>query len=502
MSNVPPDLDTSGIDTRRTCNNVNEFLNAIRNARPGHEIILKNKDDSYTVSSGDTSFSIQGTSTKPIIIRAEDVGRVTLSGSKGWNFSRCHHVTWYGFKHRHSAGGAIVFTGGEHNRFARCDVQLSGNNHENWLRIVNTKFFRCDHNSFHDHKVEGAFLELRYTANNAEGEGPIVEYNQFADKESDGTNEEGKPDGGEAVRAGQSDNSKRFFRATFRYNYFTNCKGDGEIVTNKSCGNTYYHNSWIKNDGSLSLRHGSDTRVEANYFKASGLRIGGANNIIACNHFTENSNDDDARYPIVIMNGNCVTPPGQKGAGETHSFYELVKDNKIVLNTIENGTGTADQCVRWGWRDFSDNERKKPENNIFSGNIVKARNGTLFAFEAHNSASEAAGALGNTFSNNIFHATDNAGYGELNTSQATRINPGLTEGTDGVYRITNTSSTAFGKVSRDSTPFSAWVKEDIDGHEIIGRTDAGCDFFINTAPIKKAITPDDVGPEFFGTVIT
>jgi hypothetical protein len=72
------DQDTSALQkTKRIYTDIDEFLSAVKNAQAGDLIILAN--GSYPVNSNkNISFSRKGDQDRPIIVRAQDVGEVTL----------------------------------------------------------------------------------------------------------------------------------------------------------------------------------------------------------------------------------------------------------------------------------------------------------------------------------------------------------------------------------------------------------------------------------------
>ena len=258
---------------------------------------------------------------------------------------------------------------------------------------------KVDHCYFHNKETKGNFCNVAFDSDNKVEQGPLFEYNYFLHQDLGlHVPEKDYGDaGGEAVKMGDSHQCRTYFRAIFRYNYLEQCNGDGEVVTNKSSGNIYYNNSLIDNNGTLTLRHGDSTAVLGNYFEACGLRVGGADNLIANNHFTRNSNSSQARRPLVIMNGN-VERPEEQGAN-----YERVVNNDIILNTLANGTGMASTIVYWGFKD----KDLKPTGNRFKGNIITGQNGRLLEFD------NGAKASGNTITDNIAFITGTATPGDL-----------------------------------------------------------------------------------------
>ena len=199
---------------------IDDFLEAVNDAQEGDEIILAN--GSYDVSSNkDTKFSDRkGTATKPIIVRAQEVGKVILEGRAGYKFENCKFFTWYGFNHRHevSGGDNISFQGGSNNRFSRCEVKLNdkgskkkGERKSHWLQISDCKAMRVDHCFFHDKPSEGQFCNVKYRSDNKHGDGPLFEYNYFLHQDYDEIVEKddnGDPKigdaGGEAIQMGDS----------------------------------------------------------------------------------------------------------------------------------------------------------------------------------------------------------------------------------------------------------------------------------------------------------
>ncbi len=188
----------------------------------------------------------------------------------------------------------ISFVDGNNNRFARCEVNLEDKNNgkRHWLRISNCKAIKVDLCHFHHKKSEGQICSVFLPEDDEAGMGPLFEYNYFQHQDFDEHLPPGKGQGdagGEAIQMGHSSHARRFYRAVVRYNNFEECNGDGEIVSNKSCGNSNYNNTYTDCNGSLTLRHGHSIAVIDSYFKGCGLRIGGADNLIANNHIKDNS---------------------------------------------------------------------------------------------------------------------------------------------------------------------------------------------------------------------
>jgi hypothetical protein len=362
---------------------------------------------------------------------------------------------------------------------------------------------KVDHCFFHDKPSEGQFCNVKYRSDNKHGEGPLFEYNYFLHQDYDEIVEKddnGDPKigdaGGEAIQMGDSKLCRFYFRAIVRYNYFEECNGDGEMITNKSSGNIYYNNSFTNTLGTMTLRHGDSTAILGNYFEACGLRVGGAKNLTANNHFTKNSTNVPQRRPLVISTGDFELDPEKPREQQQGAHWERVINNNIILNTFANGDGRADSIVLWGRKEGS----KLPTGNKFKGNIITAKNGKLLEIPEGviiNGKIKEDGKekeIRNEISDNIGWAMGNAKKGDLSSEMVkTDMDPQLTEDTDGIYRLQSGSPA---RNNFQGTPFRELTTMDIDGEERGPNTDPGCDQFstASTKP-KRRITTADVGPK-------
>jgi poly(beta-D-mannuronate) lyase len=91
-------------------------------------------------------------------------------------------------------------------------------------------------------------------------------------------------------------------------NYFHECDGEAEIISNKSCENVYHHNVFDRCSGALTLRHGHRCLVDGNVFLGrrkggtGGIRIIGQDHSVTNNYF-EGLRGDAERAAICMMNG-------------------------------------------------------------------------------------------------------------------------------------------------------------------------------------------------------
>ena len=76
--------------------------------------------------------------------------------------------------------------------------------------------------------------------------------------------------GGETIRVGTSTDSPSNSNTVVENNWFEQCDGEVEIVSNKSGGNLYRGNVFFESRGSMVLRHGHGNVVERNVFLGNG----------------------------------------------------------------------------------------------------------------------------------------------------------------------------------------------------------------------------------------
>lgn len=102
----------------------------------------------------------------------------------------------------------------------------------------------------------------------------------------------------EPIRIGLSTQADRISRSLVEYCYFTQCNGDGELISSKARQNVYRFNTFEDNPkAELVLRHGSEAIVYGNFFLngKGGIRVReGQNHYIYNNYFHEL--DDRAIY--------------------------------------------------------------------------------------------------------------------------------------------------------------------------------------------------------------
>ena len=155
----------------------------------------------------------------------------------------------------------------------------------------------------------------------------------------------------EPIRIGLSTQADRISRSLVEYCYFTQCNGDGELISSKASQNVYRFNTFENNPkAELVLRHGSEAIVYGNFFLngKGGVRVReGQNHYIYNNYFFEI--DDRAIY----LQNEASDPLDNINIG----FNTIVDCSEVILG----GDGS-----------------NKPTNVTFANNIFADPDNRLF----------------------------------------------------------------------------------------------------------------------------
>lgn len=251
---------------------------------------------------------LAGTSEAPIRIHARTTGQVVFTGATEFRLSG-QHVIVSGLVFRDTNGASDVVqlrTHSErhahHCRITDCvfeqTVGAEAGTESRWLSVYGTEN-RIDHCYFGGKKSRGPTFVVWVSP---AVENHLIDHNHFGPRPELGRN------GGETIRIGTSQTSELNCRTTVEDNYFFQCDGEAEIISNKSCENVYHHNVFDRCAGALTLRHGHRCQVDANVFLGKkkrgtgGVRIIGQEHSVTNNYF-EGLRGDAERAAICMMNG-------------------------------------------------------------------------------------------------------------------------------------------------------------------------------------------------------
>lgn len=283
-----------------------ELLAAAATATAGDIIVIE--DGEYT--NLQLAWNAQGTSEDPIVLRARNVGKAEFTGvcqiRLNGNYCVLDGLSFLNGEPS-SAVGAIDVRG-SYCRVTNCSIVHfngdSGYLNTDWIGIHGSHN-RVDHCHFEGKNGVGPLLVV-WRANDSPNYHQI-DHNVFKEYTNGGGN------GFETVRIGTSTHSLSSSYTTVEYNYFESCDGEAEIISNKSCHNTYRGNTFYECYGALTLRHGNTCVVEDNVFLtngksgAFGIRVIDRDHIVRNNYIEGQRGSSSFRGGIVLS--THVTDP-------------------------------------------------------------------------------------------------------------------------------------------------------------------------------------------------
>ncbi|MFF0483135.1 chondroitinase-B domain-containing protein [Streptomyces sp. NPDC004435] len=438
-----------------TVTSIAALQSAIDSAVPGDRVVLA--DGAYTVpSSGIRVSGKHGTTSAPITIVSASRGGAVLSGSVSFVLSGSSNITISGFAFRQTTTLAVP-ADCPRIRLTRNDFKLADSAGLDWVTVRGDDA-KIDRNYFHHRSSQGIFLVVDGPGTTAMAQRTHIFRNYFADHSYTGAN------GGEAIRLGVSHRALSTADAVVEYNLFERCDGDPEAISVKSSGNTIRYNTLRDGKGGIVLRHGNATTVEGNHVLggANGVRLYGNDHLVVNNHISGTTSRG-----IVIGSGTVR----DHHAGETteqRRGNDACDRAVIAHNTLVGNSATLS----------GEDRTYEPRDVVVADNILVAGGGTLVNLGA---------ATGFTWQGNILWGS--AADGTIPSGGFRRVDPLLRKDADGVHRLTAGSPAVDA-----ATLASLTVAEDADGHTRTGARDVGADEYTTLAPVRRPLTPSDVGP--------
>jgi poly(beta-D-mannuronate) lyase len=456
---------SSALSTDYKVTSVQEIKDALKNIQPGDNIILANG----TWTDASIVFEGKGTAEKPITLKSETAGQVILNGSSDLKIAGDYLIV-----------DGLIFNGGFTQDKAIIEFRKGSKTQSNYSRLTNTAIVdynpsnrdtsyhwvslygtrnRVDHCYFRNKTNHGCLLVVWL---GGKPNHHLIDSNYFGYRPEFGRN------GAETIRIGDSNWSMSDSYTTVECNYFEECNGEREIISNKSCNNIYRYNTFIACQGALTLRHGNNCTVEGNYFfgrevkRTGGIRVIGENHRVINNYLAE-LRGDGSFSTISLMNGVPKSPLNR---------YFQVKNALIAFNTLVNNKSGIEIGVG------ADNELSlSPTGCVIANNIVVGTNAPLVM--------EISKPENFKWDGNIFYGAD---PGIKLEEGITQVDPKLKLGLDSLYRPQR-DSPAIG-AAKGSYDF---VKEDFDGQRRPQKKDVGCDQSSDKPINRRSILPVDTG---------
>ncbi|MFG3040495.1 polysaccharide lyase 6 family protein [Streptomyces sp. NPDC048330] len=425
---------------------------AIDRAVPGDRIVLA--DGTYTVPSGG-AIDLSGRSGLTIVSQSR--GGAVLRGPRSFVLDGASAVTVSGFSLRQS-GTLTIPADSTGIRLTRNDIQFADVDGLDWV-LVEGDDAKIDRNRFHDRTTQGIFLVVDGPGTTEIAQRLHVFRNHFARHGYTGAN------GGEAIRLGVSSRALSGAHAIVEYNLFEHCDGDPEAISVKSSDNTVRYNTLRDSQGGIVLRHGNRTTVEGNHLLGGkeGIRLYGNDHLVVNNHLAGLT----GRALVVGSGTTRDHTPGE--TTEERRGNDACDRAVIVHNTLRGNKSTLSGETR----------AYEPRDVVVADNLLVGDTGSLVAMGA---------TTGFTWQGNILWGA--ASDGTIPAAGRTRVDPRLRQDADGVFRLAADSPAI------DAATYAGvTVPDDIDGHVRGALRDVGADEYATSAPLRRPLTPADVGPD-------
>ncbi len=458
---------------------------SIRQARPGDTVTMANG----TWTNADILFKRSGTADNVVTLRAQTPGQVFLTGASRLRMAGSYlAVEGLTFKQGYLASGDVIaFREDPYSPAANCHlsncaiIDYNPPTRDAETRWVSLYGFsnRVDHCSFQGKENSGALLVVWLpSAISPDATRPNfhqIDHNYFGQRPDLGINN------GETIRIGDAATSFDISHTVVEANYFNECIGEIEIISNKSCENVYRHNTFVDCEGALTLRHGNRCTVEGNFFlghgkpRTGGVRIMGEDHKVFNNYFQDLAGAE-GRAALSIMQGLVDSPL---------NGYFQVKNAIVAFNTFIN----CDHGLVIGLADTLTGTSREttlpPVDCRIANNLVYSTRNQL--------VDQRITPVNLTWEGNLMFGTT---LGISVDSGITLADPMLVEAGNRLWRPAP-DSPALGAAQGEYS----FVTTDADGQARPARKDVGCDQAAVGGVTQRPLTPADVGPAWMALSI-
>lgn len=342
-----------------------EYKAAVKASVAGDSVVLANG----VWRDFEIVFTGEGTAAKPITLRAQTAGKVVISGKSNLKIGgRFLVVSGLTFKDGYSPSPEVISFRRDSKTLAYdsrvTETVIDGFNNPDraavdyWIGLYG-KNNRVDHTHLQGKLNSGVTLAVVLNSAESQQNRHRIDHNYFGPRPPLGSN------GGETIRVGTSEYSLTNSLTVVEDNYFEGCSGEGEIVSNKSGGNIYRRNVFVRSQGALVLRHGNGNLVEDNVFlgggvpHTGGVRVINADQTVRNNYF-QGLGGNDFTSALVMMNGVPNSP--------------INRYNQVLNARIEKNVFVDVKQVLFGAG--ADQERTlAPAQSTLSGNVFLGAGG-------------------------------------------------------------------------------------------------------------------------------
>lgn len=278
-------------------------------------------------------FKGKGTQAKPITLLSENPGQIICSGNATLKIDgEWLVVDGLAFANGYSEQADVITFSKTATHCRLTNTSILNYNHPDktkdykWVSVYGTNN-RVDHCALTGKTHQGTTLVvwLSDTPNYNQ-----IDHNYFGPRPDLGVN------GGESIRIGTSEWSMHDSYAQVEYNIFDKCNGETEIVSIKSGHNSISNNLFYECVGTLTFRHGNNSKAVHNFFignkvkNTGGIRVIGEQQQVRDNYL-QGLAGTDLRAAISIM--NTFENP------KLNEYWQV--KNAIVNNNTIIGCATA-----------------------------------------------------------------------------------------------------------------------------------------------------------------
>lgn len=445
-----------------------QIASAMATAKPGDTLSMA----AGTWTNQAIVFQGNGDSLRPIVLRAADPGQVILTGSSSLRIGGSWLVVdGLRFERAVPTSGAVI------------EFRSSSIGEAHHCRLTNTSVVDCNPPSNttdykwvslygHHNRVDHCYLAGKTHAGTTlvVWLGPAPNYHQI-DSNYFGPRPPLGVNGGETIRVGTSDWSMYDSYTVVENNYFYQCNGEVEIISNKSCENVYRGNTFVSCEGALTLRHGNRCTVEGNFFfgnnvsNSGGIRIIGEDHTVINNYLADLAGSS-TKSALPIMNGVPNSPLNR---------YFQVQRALVAFNTLVNckysllvGVGKDSELTL------------PPLDCTIANNVVRSSDGPLITYIDT--------PINLTYAGNVFYG---AALGISQPTGISMVDPKLVKDAEGLWRPASDSP-----LKGAATGSYPQVVVDMDGQPRPDVKDIGADQTSDAPRTRRPITVNDAGPDW------
>ena len=478
-----------------------ELYEAIKSAEPGDEIVLSNgvwKDV-------EIKFIGKGTKDKPITLKSETAGKVSIEGESYIKFGGEYLVVeGLHFKNGFSPSSAVIdFKIGHKDapdeianncKVTNCVIEdFNKPKRDNGDLWVN---FWGRHNELSNNYIAGKTNRGPTVRVNISGIESINNYHQIVNNHFGPRPVKGGPSG-ETIQLGDSYTSMSPSHTMVANNLFEECNGEVEVISSKTNFNVFKNNVFYKSEGSLVTRHGNYSMIDGNYFigdseneNIGGIRIINTGHWVVNNYFF-NLKGKSFRSPLAVMNGIPKSPLNR---------YNQVTDVVVAYNTYVNcsspwqfGVGTniaqADVLPKSEIRSARAIRTTVANNIIYNENGLEAivvENDKADGVTFKNNIVDNKGVKFNDFNGGIIEASLDLKKISDNISIPTGI-PSEIEAYNG-FDFNTIENDLFGVSRKDNKSIGAVLGVDVANPNILDKSKYGATWYSNEVETKDPVT--------------